>query len=111
MTRSGHSLGAAAAGVFHDEAVLMSLNIHGVGIQLIAGSAKGGSTMLRTIFALAAAGLILAVVPVTSQAAPIAPLAAEATVQRHSSMTEVHWIRRCWRSHLGVVHCRRALGL
>lgn len=66
--------------------------------------------MLRTIFALAVAGLTLAIVPGTSQAAPIAPLTAEVTVRHHSSMTEVHWIRRCWRSHLGVVHCRRALG-
>ena len=66
--------------------------------------------MLRTLFALAVAGFILAVVPGASKAAPIAPLTAEATVQHHSSLTEVHWIRRCWRSHLGVVHCRRALG-
>jgi len=89
----------------------MSLNVHGPGILLIAGRAKGGSTMLQTTFALAVVGLILAVVPGTSQAAPIGPLTAEVTVQHHSSMTEVHWIRRCWRSHLGVVHCRRALGL
>jgi hypothetical protein len=67
--------------------------------------------MLQTIFALAVAVLILAIVPGTSQAAPIAPLAAEVTVRHHSSMTEVHWIRRCWRSHMGIVHCRRALGL
>jgi hypothetical protein len=67
--------------------------------------------MVQTIFALAIAGLILAVVPGTSQAAPIAPLTAEVTVQHQSSMTEAHWIRRCWRSHLSVVHCRRALGL
>jgi hypothetical protein len=66
--------------------------------------------MLQTISALAVAGLILAVVTGTSQAAPIAPLTTEVTAQHHSSMTEVHWIRRCWRSHLGVVHCRRALG-
>jgi hypothetical protein len=64
--------------------------------------------MLRTIPALVVAGLILAVVPGASQAAPIAPLTAVVTVQHY--MTEVHWIRRCWRSHLGVVHCRRALG-
>lgn len=104
-------LGQQPLASFTTKAVPMSLNIHGVGILLIAGNAKGESTMLRTIFALAVAGLILAVVPVTSQAAPIAPLAEEATVQHHSRMTEVHWIRRCWRSHLGVVHCRRALGL
>jgi hypothetical protein len=68
--------------------------------------------MSRAIFALGVAGLILAVVPGTSQAAPIAPLSADVTIQHHhSSMTEAHWIRRCWRSHLGVVHCRRALGL
>jgi hypothetical protein len=67
--------------------------------------------MFQTIFALAVAGLILAAVPGTSQAAPVAPLTTEVTVQHHSNMTEVHWIRRCWRSHLGVVHCRRALGL
>jgi hypothetical protein len=67
--------------------------------------------MSRAIFALAVAGLILAVIPGASQAAPIAPLTPEITVQHHTSMTEVHWIRRCWRSHLGVVHCRRALGL
>lgn len=91
----------------------MSLNVHSLPILLISGSAKEGSTMLRlqTIFALAVAGLILAVVPGTSQAAPIAPLTAEVTVQHHSSMMEVHWICRCWRSHLGVVHCRGALGL
>jgi hypothetical protein len=67
--------------------------------------------MLQTIFAVAVAVLILVVVPATSPAVPIAPLTAEVTVKHHSSMTEVHWIRRCWRSHLGVVHCRRALGL
>jgi hypothetical protein len=88
----------------------MSLNVHGQWILLVAGRAKGGSIMLQTIFALAVAGSILAVAPRTSQAAPIAPLTSEVTVQHHSSMTEVHWIRRCWRSHLGVVHCRRALG-
>jgi hypothetical protein len=67
--------------------------------------------MLRTIFALAVAGLILVVVPGTSAAAPFAPLTVEVTAQHHSNKSEVHWIRRCWRSHLGVVHCRRALGL
>jgi hypothetical protein len=67
--------------------------------------------MLQTIFALAVAGLILALIPGTSTAAPIASLTAEVAVQHSISMTEVHWIRRCWRSHLGVVHCRRALGL
>jgi len=67
--------------------------------------------MTQAILAFGVTGLILAVVPGTSQAAPIAPLTAEVTVQHHSSMVEVHWIRRCWRSHLGVVHCRRALGL
>jgi hypothetical protein len=89
----------------------MSLNVHSMRILLIADRGKGGSTMLRTIFATAVAGLILAVVPGTSQGAPIVPLTAEVAVQRQSNVTEVHWIRRCWRSHLGVVHCRRALGL
>ena len=89
----------------------MSLNVHSLRILLIAGRAEGGGTMLQTIFALAVAGLILAVAPGRTQAAPIAPLTAEVTGLHHSNMTEVHWIRRCWRSHLGVVHCRRALGL
>jgi hypothetical protein len=88
----------------------MSLNVHSLRILLIAGRAKEGSTMLQAVFALAIVELILAVIPGTSAAAPIAPLTAEVTAQQHSSMTEVHWIRRRWRSHLGVVHCRRALG-
>jgi hypothetical protein len=67
--------------------------------------------MLQTIFALAVAGLILAIIPGRSAAAPIALLTAEVTAQHHSSVMDVHWIRRCWRSHLGVLHCRRALGL
>jgi hypothetical protein len=87
----------------------MSSNVHRLRILLIAGRAKGGSTMLKAIIALAIAGLILTVVPWAPQAAPISPLTAEVTAQPH--MAEVHWIRRCWRSHLGVVHCRRALGL
>jgi hypothetical protein len=48
----------------------MSLNVHSLRILLIAGRAKG-STMLQTIFALGVAGLISAVVPGTSQAAPM----------------------------------------
>jgi hypothetical protein len=67
--------------------------------------------MLKAIIALAVAGSSLAIASGASQAAPVAPLTADATVQHDSTVTEVHWIRRCWRSHLGVVHCRRALGL
>jgi hypothetical protein len=89
----------------------VSLNVNNLRILLVAPWLKSGSIMLQTIFALTVVGLILAVAPGTSRAAPIAPLTSEVTVQHHSGMTVVHWIRRCWRSHLGVVHCRRALGL
>jgi ABC-type glycerol-3-phosphate transport system substrate-binding protein len=67
--------------------------------------------MTRTFFAMAVAGLLLAAVSGTSQAAPIAPLPAAAAAD-HSGVTQVYWHRwhrgwhrRCWRGRWGRVHC------
>lgn len=57
--------------------------------------------MMRTIFAIAFAGVIFAAVSGTAQAAPVAPLPA-AVAADLSYLTDVQW-RRCW----GRLHCRR----
>jgi hypothetical protein len=44
--------------------------------------------MLRTVFAMAVAGLVLAVLPGTAQAAPIAPLAQGVTAEL-SDVTQI----------------------
>lgn len=61
--------------------------------------------MLRTVFAIAVAGLIFAAVFGTAQAAPVAPLPAGVTADL-SYLTDVQW-RRCWRDRWGRLHCRR----
>jgi hypothetical protein len=50
--------------------------------------------MLRTIFGIAVAGFIVAMVPGLAQAAPAAPLPA-GIVADMSIMSDVAW-RRCW---------------
>jgi hypothetical protein len=61
--------------------------------------------MLRTVFAMAVAGLVLAALPGTAQAAPIAPLAQTLTAEL-SDVMQVSW-NRCWRDRWGRRHCRR----
>jgi hypothetical protein len=51
--------------------------------------------MLRTVFAIGIAGLILAGGSGTTQAAPILPLPAAATAGL-DNLTDVQWGRRCW---------------
>ena len=76
--------------------------------------------MLRTMFAMAVAGLLFAAVSGTSQAAPIAPLPASVTSET-GGLTQVYWRhyghhyghayghryghRHCWRGRWGHVHC------
>jgi hypothetical protein len=60
--------------------------------------------MLRTVFAMAVAGLVLAAVHRTAQAAPIAPLPPGVTADV-SGVTDVSR-RRCWRTRWGRLHCR-----
>jgi hypothetical protein len=62
--------------------------------------------MLRTIFAIACAGLIFAATSGSAGAAPIAPLPA-ATTASFDNLTEVHWGRRCWRDRWGQLVCTR----
>jgi hypothetical protein len=61
--------------------------------------------MLRTVFAIAVAGLIFTAVHGTARAAPIAPLPAGITAGL-TDFTDVSW-RRCWRDRWGRLHCRR----
>ena len=61
--------------------------------------------MLRTVFAIAVAGLIFADLSGIAQAAPVAPLPAGITAGL-SDLTDVSW-RRCWRDRWGRMHCRR----
>jgi len=63
--------------------------------------------MLRTVFAMAIAGLVLAAVPGTAQAAPIAPISplALGVTAEHGDVMDVGW-RRCWRDRWGRRHCR-----
>jgi hypothetical protein len=72
--------------------------------------------MLRTMFAIVAAGLMLAAVSGTSQAVPIAPLPAGVTSET-SGLTQVYWHHyghryghhyghhHCWRGRWGHMHC------
>ena len=60
--------------------------------------------MLRTVFAIAVAGLIFAGGSGTTQAAPILPLPAAATASL-DNLTDVQWGRRCWRDHWGRLRC------
>ena len=57
--------------------------------------------MLRTIFALAVAGLVFTAVSGTSQAAPIAPLTG--VTNGSNTVTQVHW--HCWIGRYGHRHC------
>jgi hypothetical protein len=61
--------------------------------------------MLRTVFALAVATLMIAAVSGTSQAAPIAPLSGVTTDS--GQLTKVYWHRHrhCWRGPYGHLHC------
>ena len=59
--------------------------------------------MLRTVFAIAVAGLIFVAVSGTAQAAPVVPLPAGVTADI-SYLTDV---RRCWRDRWGRLHWRR----
>jgi hypothetical protein len=61
--------------------------------------------MLRTVLAIAVAGLIFAAVSGTAQAAPGAPLPAGVTADLNY-LTDASW-RRCWRDRWGRLHCRR----
>jgi len=66
--------------------------------------------MIRTMFAMAVAGLVFAAVSGTSQAAPIAPLSGVAS--ESGNLTPVYyrhgwrggWHRHCWWRH-GYRHC------
>jgi hypothetical protein len=60
--------------------------------------------MLRTVFAIAVAGLIFAGGSGTTQAAPILPLPAAATASL-DNLTDVQWGRRCWRDRWGRLRC------
>ncbi len=59
---------------------------------------------MRTVFAIAVAGLIFGAVSGTAHATPIAPLPTGVTDL--SELTDVSW-RRCWRDRWGRMHCRR----
>jgi hypothetical protein len=63
--------------------------------------------MIRTVFAMAVAALVLAAVSGTSQAAPIAPLPAGVAAADHGTVTHVWWHRHrhCWRGRWGHLHC------
>jgi hypothetical protein len=61
--------------------------------------------MLRTVFAMAVAGLIFAAVSGPAQAAPIAPLPPGYTVDL-GILSDVAW-RNCWRDRWGRLPCRR----
>lgn len=61
--------------------------------------------MLRTLFAVAIAGLVFAAVSGTAHAAPIAPLPPGYRVDL-GILSDVSW-RRCWRDRWGQLHCRR----
>jgi hypothetical protein len=66
--------------------------------------------MLRTMFALAVAGLLFAAVSGTSQAAPIAPLPSSVT-KDSGGLTQVWYYRHhhhhhhCWVGRYGHRHC------
>jgi hypothetical protein len=61
--------------------------------------------MLRTMFAMAVAGLLFAAVSGTSQAAPIAPLPSGVT-KDSGGLTQVYYHRRhCWVGRYGHMHC------
>jgi hypothetical protein len=62
--------------------------------------------MRRTMFAIAAAGLIFAAVSGTSQAAPIAPLPAAVTSET-GGLTPVYWHHRYWHRHYGHAYGHR----
>ncbi|HUI15472.1 MAG TPA: hypothetical protein VL048_18600 [Xanthobacteraceae bacterium] len=64
--------------------------------------------MIRTVFAMAVATLLMAAVSGTSQAAPIAPLPANVAAGDHGAVTHVWWYRHyrhCWRGRYGRLHC------
>jgi hypothetical protein len=62
--------------------------------------------MLRTVVATIVAGLLLTAHSGTAQAAvPVAPLAS-GLAANHSGVTQVRWVRRCWRGRWGRLHCR-----
>jgi hypothetical protein len=58
--------------------------------------------MIRTIFAIAVAGLLVAAVSGTSQAAAIAPLPGVAAAKTGQATQ----VRYCWRGYYGRLHCR-----
>ncbi len=63
--------------------------------------------MIRTVFAMAVAALLLAAVSGTSQAAPIAPLPAGAA-SGHDNLTQVYWHHgwhHGWGWHRHWRHC------
>jgi hypothetical protein len=70
--------------------------------------AEGELQVIRTMFAMAVAGLVFAAVSGTSQAAPIAPLAGVA--RESGNLTPVYyrhyggWHWHCWWRH-GYRHC------
>ncbi|HWX82813.1 MAG TPA: hypothetical protein VNZ48_04355 [Xanthobacteraceae bacterium] len=54
--------------------------------------------MLRTMFAMTVAGLLVAAVSGTSQAVPIAPLPADLTSET-GGLTPVYWHHHYWHHH------------
>jgi hypothetical protein len=106
--------------------LFISRQIHGRGTAIMFGCyvrarfAPKEMGMIRTISAMAVAGLLMAAVSGASQAAPIAPLPAAVTSDS-SGLTQVRWHwhhgwhhgwhrgwhhgwRRCWWRH-GYRHC------
>lgn len=61
--------------------------------------------MLRTIFAIAFAGLIFTAASGSATAAPILPLPATVAAGL-DNLTDVQWGRNCWRDRWGRLHCR-----
>jgi hypothetical protein len=61
--------------------------------------------MIRTLFAVAVAGLIFAAASVTSQAAPIAPIGPAATAAQGNVTHVWYHHRHCWIGRYGHRHC------
>jgi hypothetical protein len=73
------------------------------GLALVRASRR--REMLRTVFAMMVATLMVAAVTATSQAAPIAPLPSGVAADS-GHVTKVWWRHRhCWRGPYGHLHC------
>lgn len=66
--------------------------------------------MIKMFYAMAIAGLVLAAVAVTSEAAPIAPLGAATSAHNGQAIPVYYYYhhhhRHCWRGRYGHLHCR-----